>query len=601
MESFVHIHNAYEDRAGYAIGEGYYPYEYLAEVLQPTVFEVDESVVGMPFARRVTSTSWTVEGGEHEVDEAWNVTSIVFGGAGTYNVSLRMEVKARGDVQYKYGYTFEVTVKHVRREIRQLTDADRSRFLDALQLMYSTAQEVGESVYGPKFKSGNFLVRKHLYGAASKDCDHWHDDAGIVTHHLAYTLEAEQSLQAIHPGVSIPYWDYTIDAYFYNTTTVNGGGCGIGCWGDDWTSSKIFNDDWFGPVANATTHYVLSSGRWNHMPVLTNAWDYSEIVSPYGYLRSPWNCNPNPFLSRSREVFGKKDVAAYPDCSEFYTAFNSSDIGTLFSYFNGNLHGPMHIITGGIWGDDPKKEKDLNLWLEDEHHVTSYKDLLPNILLMAKFLWRQGYLTCPEFCSLDAGAENCACSCPENLREGWDYEEFWHKTGLRNVTDRTFHYADWNIPSLTKAVCHVGHVGDSFSSAASQDPIFWILHPLADRFIAYRRLLTHAGLMTLDEKWDYAHAHIASDTHSTCDWSDVKIGTSLLPICTAGTCPGHKEDDLLPFTGFQGTGDTYTNREFWDFVSPLNEHLPYTYDTFTTWPGCEAQGLYFADYDPRRR
>ena len=38
----------------------------------------------------------------------------------------------------------------------------------------------------------------------------------------------------------------------------------------------------------------------------------------------------------------------------------------------------------------------------------------------------------------------------------WDYEEFWHKTGLRNATDRTFHYADWDIPSLTKAVCHVG-------------------------------------------------------------------------------------------------------------------------------------------------
>ena len=39
--------------------------------------------------------------------------------------------------------------------------------------------------------------------------------------------------------------------------------------------------------------------------------------------------------------------------------------------------------------------------------------------------------------------------------------------------------------------------------------------------------------MTLDEKWDYAHAHIAPDTHGTCDWSDVKIGASLLPICTA--------------------------------------------------------------------
>lgn len=71
-------------------------------------------------------------------------------------------------------------MKHVRREIRRLTDADRGRFLDALQLMYSTPQDVGEALYGPKFKSGNYLVRKHLYGAASKDCDHWHDDAGVA-------------------------------------------------------------------------------------------------------------------------------------------------------------------------------------------------------------------------------------------------------------------------------------------------------------------------------------------------------------------------------------------------------------------------------------
>ena len=379
---------------------------------------------------------------------------------------------------------------------------------------------------------------------------------GIVTHHLAYTLEAEQSLQAIHPAVSIPYWDYTIDAYYYNTTTTTGAGCGAGCWGDEWTESALFRDDWFGPVANATTRYVVASGRWSHMPVLTDAWGYSDIVSPYGYLRSPWNCNPNPFLSRSREVLGSRDVAQYPDCAEFYTAFNSSDIGALFSYFNGNLHGPMHILTGGLWGDDPKKERDLDLWFEDERHVTAYKELLPNVLLMAKFLWRQGYLTCPTFCSRDASAADCACSCPEDLRAGWDYEEFWHRTGLRNVTDRTFHFGDWNIPSLTKAVCHVGHVGDSFSSAASQDPIFWVLHPLADRFIAYRRLLTHEGLMTLDETWDYDHARIASDTHSTCDWADVDAGLSLLPTCTPGTCAGHKEDDLLPFTGFQGTGDT---------------------------------------------
>ncbi|KAH8050167.1 hypothetical protein JL722_11548 [Aureococcus anophagefferens] len=131
VASFVHLHNAYEDAAGKP-REGYYP-QYLAEVLS----------------------------------------------AGAY-ASLALEVRARGGAIYAYAYAFDVTVKHVRREIRRLTDADRGRFLDALQLMYSTPQDVGEALYGPKFKSGNYLVRKHLYGAASKDCDHWHDDAGVA-------------------------------------------------------------------------------------------------------------------------------------------------------------------------------------------------------------------------------------------------------------------------------------------------------------------------------------------------------------------------------------------------------------------------------------
>ncbi|KAH8050168.1 hypothetical protein JL722_11549 [Aureococcus anophagefferens] len=208
------------------------------------------------------------------------------------------------------------------------------------------------------------------------------------------------------------------------------------------------------------------------MPVLTDAWGYSDIVSPTATSGRRGTATRTALaVARGPR---SRDVAQYPDCAEFYTAFNSSDIGALFSYFNGNLHGPMHILTGGLWGDDPKKERDLDLWFEDERHVTAYKELLPNVLLMAKFLWRQGYLTCPTFCSRRQRS-GLRARAPRTFA-GWDYEEFWHRTGLRNVTDRTFHFGDWNIPSLTKAVCHVGHVGDSFSSAASQDPIFWGLY-----------------------------------------------------------------------------------------------------------------------------
>ena len=67
VASFVHLHNAYEDAAGKPLGEGYYPYEYLAEVWQPTVFEVDDAVVGAAFLRRVASAAWVVGGGAADV------------------------------------------------------------------------------------------------------------------------------------------------------------------------------------------------------------------------------------------------------------------------------------------------------------------------------------------------------------------------------------------------------------------------------------------------------------------------------------------------------------------------------------------------------
>ena len=89
---------------------------------------------------------------------------------------------------------------------------------------------------------------QHLHGAAAIDCDHWHDNAGIMTHHLAFTLELEQSLQSVDASVSVPYWDYSYDAYYYNASKQT---CGSDCIGGDWTESIIWDDDWFGPIPNA--------------------------------------------------------------------------------------------------------------------------------------------------------------------------------------------------------------------------------------------------------------------------------------------------------------------------------------------------------------
>lgn len=66
----------------------------------------------------------------------------------------------------------------------------------------------------------------------TKDCDHWHQGAGFVTSHMGLTMMYEQSLQAVNPAVSVPYWDFTLESTFFGAS--------------DFRSSGVFADDWFG-------------------------------------------------------------------------------------------------------------------------------------------------------------------------------------------------------------------------------------------------------------------------------------------------------------------------------------------------------------------
>ncbi len=44
--------------------------------------------------------------------------------------------------------------------------------------MYTVEEEVGVAKYGAKFKTAEYYLFKHLNGAGTSDCDHWHDGAG---------------------------------------------------------------------------------------------------------------------------------------------------------------------------------------------------------------------------------------------------------------------------------------------------------------------------------------------------------------------------------------------------------------------------------------
>lgn len=81
----------------------------------------------------------------------------------------------------------------------------------------------------------------------TKDCDHWHQGAGFVTSHMALTLMFEQSLQAVNPAVSVPYWDFTLESTFFGSS--------------DFRTSGVFADDWFGAASPDNVRKRARSGN----------------------------------------------------------------------------------------------------------------------------------------------------------------------------------------------------------------------------------------------------------------------------------------------------------------------------------------------------
>ena len=187
LQKVVRFHNEYEDASGIPIGEGYYPYMYLVEMWKPTTAELNAFELGDEAVSRVRRVDWSGDDVGHAVGSR---VTMIFETHGTRNVTVSMRVATTRGEELGFHVELAVTVRYVRHEIRSLSVDDRSRFLDALSAVYATGDDLGKSVYGDKFRSSHYLVRKHLLGGGGKECDHWHDDAGIVTHHIAFTLHS---------------------------------------------------------------------------------------------------------------------------------------------------------------------------------------------------------------------------------------------------------------------------------------------------------------------------------------------------------------------------------------------------------------------------
>ena len=160
----------------------------------------------VPVDNDMYTVKWSIFGHEYTgLNPSFVIDADIVGAPGVATCSVLV---TRGD-NIAISHEFSMAAKYVRREIRSLTETDRAAFFKALRYLYTIKEDTGKERWGDKFQTMQYFLYKHLNGAGRTDCDHWHDGAGIVTHHMAFTLEAEQALQAIDPTIAMPYWEYS--------------------------------------------------------------------------------------------------------------------------------------------------------------------------------------------------------------------------------------------------------------------------------------------------------------------------------------------------------------------------------------------------------
>ena len=91
-----------------------------------------------------------------------------------------------------------------------------------------------------------------------------------------------------------------------------------------------------------------------------------HLSSPYGLLRSPWNFNPSPFVSRYGNVFRINDSSVIVErdvvfkyhmgvtCNDytgFFSQVNGQPLETYLNKMEDDTHGIFHFTFGGVGGD----------------------------------------------------------------------------------------------------------------------------------------------------------------------------------------------------------------------------------------------------------
>lgn len=143
-------------------------------------------------------------------------------------------------------------------------------------------------------------------------------------------------MQAVtgNPDLGLPFWDVILDVGADKALN----------------ESILWSEDWFGAMAGRPEDdYRVLDGRFASWPIASNL--TSELRSPYGHLRAPWDNNPVPSLTRVPVVCSPAGAPVPWNSSNFEAALEQPTfmdwlltIDTLFT-----PTGPEGGVSGG-WG-----------------------------------------------------------------------------------------------------------------------------------------------------------------------------------------------------------------------------------------------------------
>lgn len=435
-----------------------------------------------------------------EGGSAWALDGAAVGAGERVRLTLAPGDYALGVAGSGRSGSAKLVARRVRREIRELSKGDRDRWLDALAvIMASTAETKAEGA--ATFTASDFL-QVHLANAARRDNDHFHAGNGFFAQHARIDLLMTEALVATDPLVVSPYWDWTIEQAAVDAGAV------ASVWDTVlWTAdvfgspnfleTPILVDELFTPMTASFDEFTRrgndawkirdSRFRAAAMTGVAEADDGTVLHNAYGLVRSPWNENPSPYVTRVQH-----SRAIFPSCAAtFDTLFGEAAPATLTGFMvalEDAPHADVHKSIGGLVVDEGSIEA-----VRAAARVATGLDAdIIYFIMLPKHAWRRNLAdlkATPNQCASSAGTAACASlACDETT----DLAALG-RLAIEKAVDGADEDADWydqgKLAALGEAVCDIAlFKGDNYEATGTGDPAFFAIHPTLVRLVQLREL-----------------------------------------------------------------------------------------------------------------